>query len=50
MADSKPPSSTLELNVPTYIPLSEAAQLHGVSEQALTQLIQACKIEAVQLP
>ena len=38
MTDSKPPSSTLEVNVPTYIPLSEAAQQHGLSEQALTQL------------
>jgi hypothetical protein len=50
MSDSKPPSSILEVNVPTYIPLSEAAQQHGLSEQALTQLIQAGKIEAVQLP
>ncbi len=50
MADSKSTSSTLELNVPTYIPLPEAAQKHGLSEQALTQLIQAGKIEAVQLP
>ena len=50
MAKPKSPSSTLELNVPTYLPLSEAAQKHGLSEQALTQLIQAGKIEAVQLP
>ena len=50
MAKPKSPSSTLELNVPTYITLPEAAQKHGLSEQALTQLIQAGKIEAVQLP
>ena len=50
MADTKSTSSTPELNVPTYIPLPEAAQKHGLSEQALTQLIQAGKIEAVQLP
>ena len=50
MADSKSTSSTLELNVPTYIPLPDAAQKHGLSEQALTQLIQAGKIDAVQLP
>ena len=50
MADSKSISSTRELNVPTYIPVSEAAQKYGLSEQALTQLIQTGKIEAVRLP
>jgi len=50
MAKPKSPSSTLELNVPTYIPLPEAAQKLGLSEQVLTQLIQAGKIDAVQLP
>lgn len=40
----------LELNVPTYLPLSDAAQKFELSENVLTQLIQAGKIEAVQLP
>ena len=40
----------LELDVPTYIPLSEAAEKYNLSENVLTQLIQAGKIEAVRLP
>ena len=50
MADSKSTSSTLELNLPTYIPLPEAADKYDVSENVLTQLIQTGKIDAVQLP
>jgi hypothetical protein len=50
MAESEATSSTPKLNISTYIPLSETAQEHGVSEQALTQLIQAGRIDAVQLP
>jgi hypothetical protein len=42
-------TKTLELDIPTYLPLSEAAQKFELSEQALTQLIQAGKIEAVRL-
>ena len=40
----------LELEVPTYLHLSEAADKYNLSENVLTQLIQAGKIEAVQLP
>jgi hypothetical protein len=43
-------SATLQLKVPTYLPLSEAAQKYDLSEQVLTQLIQAGKMEAVRLP
>jgi hypothetical protein len=43
-------STDLQLKVPTYLPLSEAAQKYDLSEQVLTQLIQAGKIEAVRLP
>ena len=39
-----------ELNVPTYLPLSDAAKKFNLSEKALTQLVKAGKIEAVQLP
>jgi hypothetical protein len=39
-----------ELDVPTYIPLPEAARKYRLSENRLTQLIRAGKIEAVQLP
>lgn len=37
-------------NIPTYLPLADAAQKYGVSEMVLTQLILAGKIEAIQLP
>jgi hypothetical protein len=43
-------STDLQLNVPTYLPLSEAADRYNLSENILTQLIQAGKIEAVRLP
>ncbi len=42
-------NSTLK-NIPTYLPLPEVAKKYGLSEQALTQLIQTGKIEAVRLP
>jgi transposase len=42
-------SSNLNQKVPTYIPLADAIQKYGISEEALTQLIKAGKIEAVQL-
>lgn len=37
-------------HIPTYLPLPDAAKKYGLSEKALTQLIQTGKIEAVQLP
>lgn len=40
----------LKSKIPTYLPLADAAQKYGLSEKALTQQIQAGKIEAVQLP
>jgi hypothetical protein len=43
-------STDLQLKVPTYLPLSEAADRYNLSENILTQLIQAGKIEAVRLP
>jgi hypothetical protein len=43
-------SSDLVQKVPTYIPLADAVQKYGISEEALTQLIEAGKIEAVRLP
>lgn len=50
MPNGKSPVQTLELEVPTYLPLSEAANKYNLSENVLTQLIQAGKIEAVRLP
>lgn len=50
MSNGKFPATTLELDVPTYVPLSEAARKYDLSEKVLTQLIQAGKIEAVRLP
>lgn len=50
MPNGKPSIQSLELEVPTYLPLSEAADRYNVSENVLTQLIQAGKIEAVRLP
>ena len=50
MPNGKFPTTTLELDVPTYLPLPEAARKYELSEKVLTQLIQAGKIEAVQLP
>ena len=50
MPNGKSPAHTLELEVPTYLPLSEAANKYNLSENMLTQLIQAGKIEAVRLP
>jgi len=43
-------STTFELNVPTYLPLPEAAHRYNLSVNALTQPIQTGKIEAVQTP
>jgi hypothetical protein len=50
MSNGQLPTQTLELEIPTYLPLGEAAQKYDLSEQVLTQLIQAGKIEAVRLP
>jgi hypothetical protein len=50
MSNGQVPTQTLELEIPTYLPLVEAAQKYDLSEQVLTQLIQAGKIEAVRLP
>src|SRR5262245_54270009 len=50
MPKGKFPTETLELDVPIYLPLSEAAGRYNLSENVLTQLIQAGKIEAVRLP
>ena len=43
-------TSNLELHVPTYLSLHDAARKFDQPEEVLTQLIQAGKIEAVQLP
>ena len=50
MPNGKSPSTTPQLDVPTYLPLSEAAHRYNLSEDVLTQLIQTGRIEAVQLP
>ncbi len=36
--------------IPTFLPLPDAARKFSLTERVLTQLIQAGKIEAVQLP
>ena len=50
MPNGKSLVQTLELEVPTYLPLSETADKYNLSKNVLTQLIQAGKIGAVQLP
>ena len=50
MPNGNPQNTTSELNVPTYLPFSDAAIRLRLSEKALTQLVKAGKIEAVQLP
>ena len=40
----------LKQNIPTYLPLADAAKKFGISRKVLTQMIQTGKIEAVQLP
>jgi len=50
MPNIQSPVQTSELDVPTYLPLAEAADKFNLSESVLTQLIQAGKIEAVRLP
>jgi hypothetical protein len=50
MANDRSSTTTLELDIPTYLPLSEAADTYKLSENVLTQLIQTGKIEAVRLP
>ena len=37
-------------NIPTYIPLDQAARQYGLSKKVLTQQIRVGKIQAVQLP
>jgi predicted site-specific integrase-resolvase len=47
---SNQPSTAHKPKIPTYLPLAEAAEKFGLSKKVLTQMIQAGKIEAVQLP
>ena len=42
--------SNFKSHIPTVLPLPDAARKYNLTEQALTQLIQTGKIEAVQLP
>lgn len=39
-----------QANIPTYLPLDQAARHYGLSKKVLTQQIQAGKIQAVRLP
>ncbi len=50
MPNGKSSVQTLEFEVPTYLPFSEAVRKYDISENLLTQLIQTGKIEAVRLP
>jgi hypothetical protein len=50
MPNGRSQVSNLELNIPTYLPLSQAAHKYDIPESVLTQLIHAGKIEAVRLP
>lgn len=50
MTNGKFQVSNLTLNIPTYLPLPDAALKFGLSEKVLTQLIRAGKIEAAKLP
>jgi hypothetical protein len=50
MANAIARSANLKQNIPTYLPLADAAKKFGMSIKVLTQMIRAGKIEAVQLP
>ncbi len=50
MLNLRPNTQNLRSHVPVYLPLAEAASKFGLSKKVLTQMIQAGKIEAVQLP
>jgi hypothetical protein len=50
MANAIAQSADLKQNIPTYLPLADAAKKFGMSRKVLTQMIQTGKIEAVQLP
>jgi predicted site-specific integrase-resolvase len=50
MSDILTQPVNLKQNIPTFLPLAEAVQKLGLSRKVLTRLIEAGKIEAVQLP
>jgi hypothetical protein len=50
MSDTATQAVNLNRNIPTFLPLAEAVQKLGLSRKVLTRLIEAGKIEAVQLP
>jgi hypothetical protein len=50
MASTVSQALDIKQDIPTFLPLPEAAGQYGLSEKVLTQLVQAGKIEAVQLP
>lgn len=50
MANAITRTANVKQNIPTYLPLADAAKKFGMSRKALTQMIQTGKIEAVQLP
>jgi len=50
MTDTATQTVNLNRNIPTFLPLAEAVQKLGLSRKVLTRLIEAGKIEAVQLP
>jgi hypothetical protein len=43
-------SLSLKRNIPSYLPLADAAKKPDLSKKVLPQLIQTGKLEAVQLP
>jgi hypothetical protein len=50
MSDVVIQSANHKQNIPTYLPLADAAKKFGMSRTVLTQMIRSGKIEAVQLP
>lgn len=48
--NDKVQNAALAVDVPTYLPLSEAANKYNLSEESLTQLIETGKMQAVQTP
>lgn len=50
MPNDKVQNAALAVDVPTYLPLSEAANKYNLSEESLTQLIETGKMQAVQTP
>jgi hypothetical protein len=50
MSNTAAQAVSFNTKIPTFLPLADAAREFGLSKKALTQMVQAGQIEAVQLP